>query len=106
MNIETQTISQVLDTQKLNVLPTITRNPYDLVATSGNVSEDDTRKNGAGLSINGLRSAGTNVMLDGVANNDEFSASVGQSVPLDSVQEIGIITNNFTAEYGRARRAS
>ena len=41
-------------------------------------------------------------MLDGVANNDEFTAAVGQVVPLDSVQEIGIITNNFTAEYGRA----
>ena len=27
---------------------------------------------------------------------------MGQTVPLDSVQEIGIITNNFTAEYGRA----
>ena len=30
------------------------------------------------------------------------SRQVGQTVPLDSVQEIGIITNNFTAEYGRA----
>ena len=29
-------------------------------------------------------------------------ASVGQTTPLDSVQELGIITNNFTAEYGRA----
>jgi hypothetical protein len=49
-----------------------------------------------------LRSASTNILLDGVANNDEFLASVGQMVPLDSVQEVGIITNNFTAEYGRA----
>jgi len=102
VNTETQTLSQVLDTRSILELPTITRNPYDLVATSGNVSEDDTGKNGVGLSINGLRSAGTNVMLDGVANNDEFNAAVGQTVPLDSVQEMGIITNNFTAEYGRA----
>jgi len=102
VNTETQTLSQVIDTRSILELPTITRNPYDLVATSGNVSEDDTGKNGVGLSMNGLRSAGTNVMLDGVANNDEFSAVVGQTVPLDSVQEMGIITNNFTAEYGRA----
>lgn len=102
VNTETQTVSQVLSTQQLLELPTLTRDPYSLVTTSGNVSEDDPSGRGAGVAINGLRSAGTNILLDGVANNDEFTASVGQRVPLDSVQEIGIITNNFTAEYGRA----
>jgi hypothetical protein len=102
VNTETQTVSQVIDTRSLTELPTITRNPYDLIVTAGTVSEDDPSGRGAGVSINGLRSAGTNVMLDGVANNDEFVAGVGQLTPLDSVQEIGIITNNFTAEYGRA----
>jgi len=102
VNTESQTISQVLSTQQLNELPTLTRNPYSLVVTSGNVSEDDPSGRGVGVAMNGLRSAGTNVLLDGVANNDEFVAGVGQTVPLDSVQEIGIITNNFTAEYGRA----
>ena len=101
-NTETQTISQVIDTKQMLELPTITRNPYALVVSSGNVSEDDPSGRGAGVAMNGLRSASTNILLDGVANNDEFTASVGQTVPLDSVQEMGIITNNFTAEYGRA----
>jgi outer membrane receptor protein involved in Fe transport len=102
VNTETQTIAQVLNTEQLLELPTITRNPYLLVVTSGNVSEDDPAGRGAGVSINGLRSTGTNVLLDGVANNNEFFGEVGQTTPLDSVQEVGIITNNFTAEYGRA----
>ena len=102
VNTETQTISQTLTTEQLNELPTVTRNPYLLVVTSGNVSEDDPSGRGAGVAMNGLRSQSTNILLDGVANNDEFLAGVGQTVPLDSVQEIGIITNNFTAEYGRA----
>jgi hypothetical protein len=105
VNVETQTLSQVLETENLTELPTITRNPYDLVRTAGTVSEDDpsaSMNRGVGVAINGLRAAGTNVLLDGVANNDEFIAGVGQKVPLDAVQEIGIITNNFTAEYGRA----
>jgi outer membrane receptor protein involved in Fe transport len=102
VNTESQTITQVLSTQQILELPTLTRNPYALVVTSGNVSEDDPTGRGAGVSINGLRSAGTNILLDGVANNDEFNAAVGQTTPLDSVQEVGIITNNFTAEYGRA----
>ncbi len=101
-NTETQTISQVIDTKAMLELPTITRNPYSLVVSSGNVSEDDPSGRGVGVAMNGLRSASTNVLLDGVANNDEFNAAVGQTVPLDSVQEMGIITNNFTAEYGRA----
>jgi hypothetical protein len=102
VNTENQTIAQVLSTQQILELPTITRNPYALVVTSGNVSEDDPSGRGVGVAINGLRSAGTNILLDGVANNSEFTASMGQTTPLDSVQEIGIITNNFTAEYGRA----
>ena len=102
VNTETQTISQTLSTQQLNELPTITRNPYLLIVTAGNVSEDDPSGRGAGVAINGLRSSSTNILLDGVANNDEFAGAIGQTVPLDSVQEIGIITNNFTAEYGRA----
>ncbi len=102
VNTETQTITQTLSTTQLNELPTLTRNPYSLVVTSGNVSEDDPGGNGVGVAMNGLRSASTNVLLDGVANNDEFNAAVGQPVPVDSVQEVGITTNNFTAETGRA----
>ena len=102
VNTETQTLSQVVNTQSMTELPSLTRNPYDFVVTAGTVSEDDPAGRGAGVAINGLRSASTNILLDGVANNDEFVAAVGQSVPLDSVQEMGIITNNFTAEYGRA----
>ncbi len=57
---------------------------------------------GVGYMINGVRAAGTNVLLDGVPNNNEFSASVGQPVPLDSVQEYSVTTSSFTAEQGRA----
>ncbi len=102
VNTETQTITQTLSTTQLTELPTSSRNPYALVVTSGNVSEDDPGGNGVGVAMNGLRSASTNVLLDGVANNDEFGASVGQIVPVDSVQEVGITTSNFTAEIGRA----
>ncbi len=102
VNTETQTVQQTLSTKQILELPTLSRNPFSLVMTSGNVSEDDPSGRGAGVAMNGLRSSSTNILLDGVSNNNEFSASVGQSVPLDAVQEIGIVTNNFTAEVGRA----
>ena len=102
VNTETQTLSQVITAQDITNLPTLTRNPYDLVATSGNVSEDQQSGRGAGVAVNGQRSSDTNILLDGGENVDLFNASVGQSVPLDSVQEFRVATSNYTAEYGRA----
>jgi outer membrane receptor protein involved in Fe transport len=105
VNTENQTVGQLITSNDLSNLPLLTRNPYDLVGGAANVSsatDAGLTMRGAGYNINGLRAAGTNVLLDGAANNDEFNATVGQTVPLDSVQEINILTNNFTAEYGRA----
>ncbi len=105
VNTENQTIGQLITAKDIVDLPLLTRNPYDLVGGAANVSsaaDAGLTGRGAGYNINGLRSAGTNILLDGAANNDEFTASVGQTIPLDSVQEINVLTNNFTAEYGRA----
>ncbi len=102
VNTQTQTLGQVIDSKAIQDLPLLTRNPYNLVGTAGNTAPDESSNRGAGFVINGMRSAGTNILLDGAGNNDEFGAAVGQSVPLDSVQEFSVLTNNFTAEYGRA----
>lgn len=105
VNTQTQELSDVVSQRQLVELPTITRNPYDLVAISGNVSAGDPTNmtmRGTGFSINGQRSASTNILLDGGENVDAFVAGVGQSVPLDGVQEFRVITSNFSAEYGRA----
>ena len=104
VNTQHQEISDVISGKQVTELPTLTRNPYSLVALSGNVSSDASGStgNGVGYSINGQRAASTNILLDGADNNNTFSATVGQSVPLDSVQEFRVITSNFSAEYGRA----
>jgi len=102
VNTETQTLSQVVTAEQLADLPTLTRNPYDLVAVSGNVTEDTQGGRGAGYAINGQRSSDTDVLLDGGENVDLYTATVGQKVPLDSVQEFRVLTSNFTSEYGRA----
>jgi hypothetical protein len=102
VNTENQTLSQVITSQQITDLPTLTRDPYDLVGTSGNVTEDMQSGRGAGYAINGQRSSDTDVLLDGGENVDLFTASVGQTVPLDSVQEFRVSTSNFTADYGRA----
>jgi hypothetical protein len=102
VDTETQTLSTTVTTRQILEMPTLTRNPYALVAVSGNVSEADPTGRGAGFAISGLRSESTNVLLDGAANNDEFVAAYGQRVPLDAVQEFSVLTTNFGPEYGRA----
>ncbi len=102
VNTATQTLSYTVDQAQLRELPTLTRSPYALVAVAGNVSDAGAGGRGVGFAINGQRESGTNVLLDGSANNNEFTAGVGQSVPLDSIQEFSILTGSFTAEFGRA----
>ena len=102
VNTQDQQVSEVVNSQAVAQLPTVTRNPYDLVSTASNVSQGDTSARGAGVSINGQRAASTNILLDGGENVDYFTATVGQQTPLDSVQEFRVITSDFTAEYGRA----
>ena len=103
-------VSTTITETQIRELPTITRNVYDLVAVAGNVSggnvadgeEWTTTTRGTGYNINGQRASSTNILLDGSANNNEFDTTVGQHVPLDSVQEFSVVTNNFSAQYGRA----
>ena len=103
VNTTNQELSDVVTGTQLRELPTLTRNPYSLVQLSGNASNDSEGSGrGTGFSLNGQRSASTNILLDGGENVDNFTATVGQSVPLDSVQEFRVITSNFSAEYGRA----
>jgi outer membrane receptor protein involved in Fe transport len=102
VNVETQTQSEVISQEQIRELPTLTRNPYALAALAGNVSDVGVGNRGVGISINGMRESSTNTLLDGGSNNDEFTSRIGQQIPLDAVQEFSVLTNNFTAEYGRA----
>ncbi|HMG35357.1 MAG TPA: carboxypeptidase regulatory-like domain-containing protein [Blastocatellia bacterium] len=104
VNTQNQELSSVVSIDQVRELPTVTRNPYDLVTISGNVTSDPqgATARGVGFAINGQRSASTNILLDGGENVDYFVAGIGQSVPLDSVQEFRIVTSSFSAEYGRA----
>ncbi len=103
--VETTTaeLSQVVNANQVSQLPSLARNPYDFVNTTGNVAtEPFPTPRGVGVNIAGARSASTSILLDGGENVNEFTASTGQTVPLDSVQEFRVITNDFSAEYGRA----
>jgi outer membrane receptor protein involved in Fe transport len=111
INTQTQELSQVIDSEQVAQLPSLTRNPYDFVALAGNVSNGDrtaqggdqsTTGRGVNFAINGQRESGTEVLLDGVENVDLFGAAFGEQIPIDAVQEFRVLTSNYDAQYGRA----
>jgi hypothetical protein len=63
------------------------------------------------MNVNGLRSTANNFLIDGVDNNaygtsnQGFSNQVMQPSP-DAVEEFKVVTNNMSAEYGRAAGAT
>ncbi len=106
VNAENSTLSETITGKQLDILPTSAdHDPYSLVRMANNTTSDSngvSSTRGTGYSMNGARSASTSILLDGAENVDTFSATVGQAVPLDSVQEFSVLTSNFGAEFGRA----
>ncbi|MBI2683524.1 MAG: TonB-dependent receptor [Acidobacteriales bacterium] len=98
-------LSEAVTVKQITGLPTFNRNAYALINLVGNVSDGGgvgAAGRGLGVAINGQRSASTGITLDGAENVDNFTATLNQAVPLDSVQEFRVVTSNFSAEYGRA----
>ena len=58
---------------------------------------------GAGtVSLAGGVSYSTNFTIDGLDNNDDREAELRVQPPIDSIAEIQVVSNQFSAEYGRA----
>ncbi len=104
INTTSGEIAREISARELENLPLLTRNAYALVALApgaadtGSVTGD---MRGLGLAVGGARTSSINFMLDGGENNDTFVAGVGQTVPLDAVQEFRVQSNSTTAEFGR-----
>ncbi len=58
----------------------------------------------SGYAINGQRGSSNNFQIDGLDNNDNGTAGGGGSItsmPPEAIQEFRLVSNNFSAEYGR-----
>jgi hypothetical protein len=109
--------SQVITAAQIRELP-LNGREYSALAllTTGvrqsalNKSTNSTPREGA-FNVNGLRSVFNNFLIDGVDNNaygtsnQGFSNQVMQPAP-DAVAEFKVVTNNQSAEYGRAAGAT
>jgi hypothetical protein len=99
---------QVISRQAIVELPLNGRAYSDLaLLTTGVLKSPSSGSREGSFVINGLRSVYNNYLLDGVDNNaygtsnQGFANQVAQPAP-DAVAEFKVITNNYSAEYGRS----
>ncbi len=102
VDLEDAQISTIVDQKRIEDLPLITRDPYQLVLLAPGVQQ--TTSSLGGFSVNGQRERNNNFLLDGTDNNDTAVPGIPggvSSINPDSTQEFRVITNNFLPEFGR-----
>jgi hypothetical protein len=117
--VETDTSQrgQVISGEQIRALPLIAREYSSLaLLTTGvklagsSLTTGNTPREGA-FNVNGLRSTVNNFLIDGIDNNaygtsnQGFSNQVMQPPP-DAITEFKVVTNNMSAEFGRAAGAT
>ncbi len=108
-------LSQTVDRRTVESLPNINDNPllYAMtmagVVTTGafldpnNVNTgDNARQYYSGFTVNGSRPISSNIMLDGAFNTNGYVNEIAVVPARDAIGEVKVITNAYSAEYGRA----
>lgn len=107
LNTANVEVSTRFDERRLTELPLATnRNVYNVALSAAGVGQLNSGQSnfatGINFSANGGRVRSNNFMIDGQDNND-FGVA-GAAIPLnnpDLIQEVRLVTNQFSAEYGR-----
>lgn len=105
------TIQQGINQKAIDELPLADQNVLSVLSTvPGVVGEPGTEQPsvytgyvapGAGVSVAGGRPGSTQYQADGVTNNSSFFNRISVSFSADAVQEVSVLINNYSAEYGR-----
>jgi hypothetical protein len=99
-------VSNVINQKQIDDLPINTRDYIDFAKTISTVGRDNGRPIGpaptSGLNIGGQRGRSTLVQVDGGDNTDTSVNAARSTVSQEAVQEFQVVTNSYSAEFGRA----
>jgi hypothetical protein len=111
-------VGATLKLSETKSLPLVTRSVLDLVFTLPGVTEEplstrdlaedrntnpaNTPEEAGVFSLAGAPAYSNNLTIDGLDNNDDRAARERFQPSLEAVAEVQVITNQFSAEYGRA----
>jgi Carboxypeptidase regulatory-like domain len=95
-----------IEEERIERLPINRRNFLDFTLTSPRATLDRLPPNGntatSGISFNGQTARGNNITIDGFNNNDLQTGGVRSAFSQEAVQEFQIVSDGFSAEFGRA----
>jgi hypothetical protein len=95
-----------VDQLSIDNLPTNGRNYINFALTNSQIARDAAPPIGviatSGLNFGGIRARSNSINVDGADAGDYTSGGTRATVSQDAVQEFQIVTNSFSAEYGRA----
>ena len=84
--------------QLIQVIPGANEGPPNGVT---NGSGFDDQRQSSSISVNGQSDVVNNEMIDGADNNERLIGTAAVRPPVDSIREISVQTNTYTAEVGR-----
>ncbi len=97
---QSSSLGNVVSSQQIVQLPLNGRNPYALLTLAPGVTP--TGGTGTGPIVSGGRSNTSGVLFDGQETRNTSTNDIAYTPPLETVAEFKVITNNFSAEYGRS----
>ncbi|HET6893240.1 MAG TPA: carboxypeptidase regulatory-like domain-containing protein, partial [Pyrinomonadaceae bacterium] len=111
-------VGGTITAEEIDFLPISTRSPLDLIFTLGGVTEEplstrdlaedreadhaSTPEEAGVFALAGGPAYSNTLTIDGLDNNDDRAARERFQPSLEAVEEVQVITNQFSAEYGRA----
>jgi outer membrane receptor protein involved in Fe transport len=104
LHTETAELGAEISNAEITSLPISSLNPVALVLTQAGVQDGNgfSFSNGVGFSVNGTRPRANNFLVDGQDNNDNsINGQAFQTTNLGAIQEVTVLTNSYSAEYGR-----
>ena len=97
---QTGSLGTIVGANQMIELPLLGRNPYALAQLAPGVLPKGGA--GAGPIITGGRSNTSEILLDGAETRNSTTNDIAFSPPLEAVHEFRVITNSFSAEFGRS----
>ncbi|PYQ11786.1 MAG: hypothetical protein DMH00_07320 [Acidobacteria bacterium] len=100
VNTESVTASTSFTSEFIAELPILGRDYQDILTLAPGVTDVNHTGN---PNIHGARDVDVVTLVDGMNTTDPFTGLYGQSLNIESIQEIEVITSAATAQFGRAQ---